>query len=118
MGKNHMDKSSDEANDLLDRFDMKINRADPRERVVSNFLRSFKGSREASKAVKQLLYQNATGLDWYTGRPLQTASASTPNPGSSSFIQEPETKKVSQILFNPDDLDALDDDLTSWGEKR
>src|SRR5258707_14963897 len=93
-----------------DRFDMKIDLTDDREAEVSQFLRSFKGKREASRMVKQLLYEHKTGRDWFTGRPLHTGLVAAPTAGSAPLTQAAETSQAAPVIFNADDLDALDED--------
>ena len=102
------------------RFDMKLDLSDPREEEVNNFLKARKG--EASQLVKMLIYQYATGRDWYTNLPLQPALQ--PVTRSLPVVQEPqdkgsnvENRALLPEIFNEDDLDALDDDLSSWGNK-
>src|SRR5258707_7794474 len=87
-----------------DRFDMKIDLSDKREAEVSQFLRSFKGKREASRMVKQILYEHKTGLDWYTGRPLQGAAAPA-TVGATLQGRAAHSSTGTPVIFNAADLD-------------
>jgi hypothetical protein len=100
------------------RFDMKLDLTDDREREVSEFLASFKGKREASRMVKQILFERKTGLDWYTGRPLHNPLVAAPVAGTALRAEAAERATATPVIFNPDDLDALDEDLGDWGGSR
>src|SRR5260221_1223750 len=53
----------------------RLNPANPREKVILDFLALQADNRGASAAIKRALFEKVTGCDWDTGRPLFTAPA-------------------------------------------
>jgi len=102
----------------IERFDMKIYPdEDEREQVVAACLGEFKEKNEASKWVKMLIYQAKTGRDWYTRQPLQLAPATSPIASVPAAQEASSLTRKRQVIFNTEDLDALDQDLSDWGRR-
>ncbi len=55
------------------RFNFRLNPRRPKERVILEFLRDHAENYDASRIIKQALYEMATGRSWVTDQPLRTA---------------------------------------------
>jgi hypothetical protein len=66
-GKNSSRPTKDESV----RISFRLNPERPKERVVLDFLQEHTGNYDASRMIKQALYEMVTGLSWVTGQPLQ-----------------------------------------------
>ncbi len=55
------------------RFNFRLNPRRPKERVILEFLRDHAENYDASRIIKQALYEMATGRSWVTDQPLQAA---------------------------------------------
>ena len=88
-----------------EKFNFRLNLANPKEQRIWEFLQSHASSREASRVAKQILYEGFTGRSWLTDRPLQN-SLSTPS--ASDGQPEP------AILYNEQDLQDLETGLGDW----
>ncbi len=84
------------------RVNFRLNPERPKERVILDFLQGHARNYDASRMIKQALYEMVTGLSWATGQPLQRRAAD----------DEPEAPKI-----NPRDglLDDILAGLNEWG---
>ncbi len=57
------------------RFNFRLNPRRPKERVILEFLRDHAENYDASRIIKQALYEMATGRSWITDQPLQVVAA-------------------------------------------
>ncbi len=57
------------------RFNFRLNPRRPKERVILEFLRDHAENYDASRIIKQALYEMVTGRSWITDQPLRTAAA-------------------------------------------
>jgi hypothetical protein len=72
----------------------RLNPANPREKVILDFLALQVDNRGASAAIKRALYEKVTGCDWDTGRPLVLAPLSgEPDHASPPSLTSGETKR-------------------------
>lgn len=105
-----MAKRVSKANEVegpYEKFNFRLNLANPKERRIWEFLQSHASSREASRVAKQILYEGFTGRSWLTDRPLQS-SLSTPAVATSDSQPEP------AVLYNEQDLQDLETGLGDW----
>ncbi len=52
------------------RFNFRLNPRRPREKVILDFLRQHTEQYDASRVIKQALYELATNRSWLTGQPI------------------------------------------------
>ncbi len=57
------------------RFNFRLNPRRPKERIILEFLRDHAENYDASRIIKQALYELATGRSWITDQPLRAAVA-------------------------------------------
>ncbi len=66
------------------RFNFRLNPRRPKERIILEFLRDHAENYDASRIIKQALYELATGRSWITDQPLRAAmleeAAASPAP--------------------------------------
>jgi hypothetical protein len=96
--------SDPEQSGVYEKFNFRLNLSNPKERVIWQFLQSHASSRDASRAIKQVLYEAATGLSWMTNQPLRSATAQMPMP----------VEETAKPLFIEEDLEDLEAGLDSW----
>ncbi len=53
------------------RFNFRLNPRRPKERIILEFLRDHAENYDASRIIKQALYEMATGRSWITEQPLR-----------------------------------------------
>ena len=95
-------KTKTKVKDESVRVNFRLNPERPKERVILDFLQGHARNYDASRMIKQALYEMVTGLSWATGQPLQRRAAD----------EEPEAPKI-----NPRDglLDDILAGLNEWG---
>jgi len=54
------------------RINFRLNPQRPKERIILEFLRRHAENYDASRIIKQMLYEVATGRSWLTDQPIQT----------------------------------------------
>jgi hypothetical protein len=100
------EKPDVDTGEIYEKFNFRLNLSNPKERLIWNFLQDQVNHRDASRTIKQLLYESLTGLSWATNQPLQPVrQIATPHSPAAS---EP------QALYNEEDLDNLDTGLGDW----
>ncbi len=57
------------------RFNFRLNPRRPKERLILEFLRDHAENYDASRIIKQALYEMATGRSWIADQPLRAAVA-------------------------------------------
>ncbi len=57
------------------RFNFRLNPRRPKERIILEFLRDHAENYDASRIIKQALYEMATGRSWITEQPLRAQTA-------------------------------------------
>ncbi len=91
------------ADDDAIRFNFRVNPRRPKERVILEFLRDHAENYDASRIIKQALYEMATGRSWITDQPLQMAATM------------PAEDPVSPVPMQRDDLlDEMLQGLEDW----
>ncbi len=65
-------RSKRDSEDDAIRFNFRLNPRRPKERVILEFLRDHAENYDASRIIKQALYELATGRSWITDQPLRT----------------------------------------------
>jgi hypothetical protein len=85
------------------RINFRLNPKRPKERVILEFLRQHADNYDASRIIKQALYELATGNSWVTGESLRvTVKRDEEAPATAAPIQEPDTL-LNDILSGLDD---------------
>lgn len=90
-----------------EKFNFRLNLANPKERIIWEFLQSHASSREASRVTKQILYEGFTGRSWLNDRPLQATSPAVAMPID---YGQPEP----QAMYIEEDLQDLETGLGDW----
>ncbi len=86
------------------RVSFRLNPERPKERVILDFLQEHAGNYDASRMIKQALYEMVTGLSWVTGQPLQRQAA--------------EEEPAARIAVRDSLLDDIMAGLNDWGGSR
>ena len=90
-----------------EKFNFRLNLANPKERQIWEFLQSHASSREASRVAKQILYEGFTGRSWLTDRALQSH-------GSVPLERTAEQPTEPPVLYIEQDLQDLEAGLGDW----
>src|SRR5512133_2540945 len=78
-------RSKREADGGASRFNFRLNPRRPKERVILEFLRDHAENYDASRIIKQALYEMATGRSWVTDQPMRAAIAMPEDEAASSM---------------------------------
>ncbi len=65
-------RSKRDSDDDAIRFNFRLNPRRPKERIILEFLRDHAENYDASRIIKQALYELATGRSWLNDEPLRT----------------------------------------------
>ena len=68
-------RSKRDSEDDAIRFNFRLNPRRPKERIILEFLRDHAENYDASRIIKQALYEMATGRSWITEQPLRAQTA-------------------------------------------
>lgn len=91
-----MARPSDSEGDSI-RINFRLNPRRPKERIILEFLRGHAENYDASRVIKQTLYEAATGRSWVNDQPITSAV-------TNDFIP---------AEFSDDDTDQVIDDILS-----
>ncbi len=97
-------RSDSDQSGIYEKFNFRLNLSNPKDRVIWQFLQSHASSRDASRTIKQVLYEAATGVSWITNQPLRSAAVQAPVP-----VQE-----TAKPLFIEEDMEDLETGLDNW----
>ncbi|MCC7451975.1 MAG: hypothetical protein IT324_31510 [Anaerolineae bacterium] len=89
------------------RINFRLNPRRPKERVILEFLRQHADNYDASRVIKQALYELATGRDWLTNEPLRIREP-LPEDRQQPSLPAPETDYL---------LDEILSGLDEWSQQ-
>src|SRR5437879_4620203 len=91
-----VDLNMDKDNPYIKRTNLVFNIEDPTsmDAIAWEYLKPYVERYEGSKKIKQLLYAAATGLDWATGRSLESGQHQSVKPVTSTSYQRKESEEV------------------------
>lgn len=95
-----MARNSGKADDESIRINFRLNPRRPKERVILEFLRQHAENYDASRIIKQALYEMATGRSWVNGQAAQRVSDEEDVPPP---IDDHANKVMDDILSGLDD---------------
>jgi hypothetical protein len=81
------------ARDSSIRINFRLNPDRPKERVILEFLRKYSEHYEASRIIKQALYDMATGKTW-----ISVPTAALPDTEEESEVQTQPDRRASEVL--------------------